>query len=515
MSEARPPTAPEAPRRVEGRSNTYTEIVVNAARAHSRSGKAKEPHPPNHNQPARLSVAAPGKAPTRLKHIKRVADRSGVVRTYYVRGPKPNIRLPDQEDTPAFLAAYEAARLEKTRQWRLRRQPAKPPRSVEDLVGLYLRSMDYARLAPNTQCLYDRVMRRLLQHEDFARRSVAMLDRRRLLRYLVRHASTPAAAADLLKKLRALMRCAIAHGWRSDDPTLGIELGSFRRRRSWAAMEIAAFEARWAPGSRIDVRYFAGPQDDRLRRILLAHRFVVPVPPPSDAVQRAPAHADANAVAELDGACAMTNAPAVVTYDVANALADEAAKSGLHSFNCVPKLVASTATHQGESGIASDIGMRGLRRAGHAASKVCLAANSVPWWNWTEPGMVASHRVPGGGLAADVIVLAGRNGRDHDQALPDFAADVAAPSQPGCRGPPAGRTQLAAADLVSGRGGSGARSWSRAHTPVEPTDPVVIDNLGNRVPVGAAELAVIETYLDDVLRELIAAVEPRRDDEPS
>ena len=289
--------------------------------------------------------------------------------------------------------------------------------------------------------------------------------------------------------------------------------------RAWqgikAEIAVVGTLAETAPVSRIEVRYFAGPQDEGLRRILLAHRFVVPVPPPSDAVQRAPAHAVANAVAEMDGACTMTNAPAVVTYDVANALVGEAAKPGLHSFNCAPKLVASTATHQGESGIASDCGMRGLRRAKHSASKVRLAANAVPWWNWPALGAVASHRAPGGGFAADVIVLADRNGRDHNQALPDFAADVAAPSQPGCRGPPAGRTQLAAADLVSGRGGIGARSWSRAHTPVEPTEPVVIDNLGDRVPVGAAELAVIETYLDDVLRQLITAVEPRQDDKLS
>ena len=39
-------------------------------------------------------------------------------------------------------------------------------------------------------------------------------------------------AADLLKKLRILMRCAIAHGWRSDDPTRGVRIGRARRRRS-------------------------------------------------------------------------------------------------------------------------------------------------------------------------------------------------------------------------------------------------------------------------------------------
>ena len=36
-------------------------------------------------------------------------------------------------------------------------------------------------------------------------------------------------------------------------------------------------------------------------------------------------------------------------------------------------------------------------------------------------------------------------------------------------------------------------------------DPIVRDDLGNQVPVSAAELDVIETYLDQMLRELLAS----------
>lgn len=243
LSEAPPPIAPDAPRRVEAQFKSYTELVVASARLHARSNRAKVAHPPAL------------KESMRLRHIKRVVDRSGVVRIYYVRGPKPHIRLPDHEGTPAFLEAYEDARREKTRQWRLRQQPAKPLRTVKDLVYLYLRTKAYAGLAPDTQRDYGRVLRRLLEHEDFAISSVARLDRRRVHRLLDRHAATPAAAVDLLKKLRALMRCAIAHGWRSDDPTQGIKFLSGSRRRGWTAAELAAFEARWAPGTRERTAY--------------------------------------------------------------------------------------------------------------------------------------------------------------------------------------------------------------------------------------------------------------------
>ena len=227
---AQPPPATEsnATRRAEFQSKSYRDLVVDSAREKTQSSAVEEPHPP-----ARTSRA-------RLKHIKRVVDRGGVVRIYYIRGPKPHVRLPDHEGTPLFRAAYEAARREKTRQWRRRQQREKPAGNMKDLVDLYRKSQAYARLAPDTQRVYDRVLRRLVQHEDFASCTVAAFHRRHVQKMLKRSADTPAAAADLLKKLRALMRCAMARGWRSDDPTHGIKLGTGGQRRGWTAAEVEA-----------------------------------------------------------------------------------------------------------------------------------------------------------------------------------------------------------------------------------------------------------------------------------
>ncbi len=186
----------------------------------------------------------------RLRHIRRVADRTSGARVYYVRGPGPQIRLPDDEGSPAFPQAYEAARHRKTLQWRLAQQPARPRRCVRDLVDLYLASAEFAGLAPQTQQVYARVLRRIGDVDGLAGCSVAALDRRRLRRHLERHADAPAGSADLVKKVRALMRCAIAHGWRADDPTQGIKLPPGGHRRPWTAAEIAAFEARWPEGTR-------------------------------------------------------------------------------------------------------------------------------------------------------------------------------------------------------------------------------------------------------------------------
>lgn len=235
---APPPAAPAAIRSGDTPTTTLSSPATRAVPAHGRFSGRERLHPPTQA------------SPTRLRHVRRVVDRKGGVRVYYVRGPGPHIRLPDDDGTPSFLQAYEIARRVKTLQCRLAQQPARPRRCVEDLVDLYLRSAEYARLAPQTQRVYARVLRRLCKVEDMTGCSVAALDRRRLQRHLDRHAEAPAAAADQLKKLRALMRCAIAHGWRADDPTQGINLPPGGHHRPWTAAEIAAFEARWPAGTR-------------------------------------------------------------------------------------------------------------------------------------------------------------------------------------------------------------------------------------------------------------------------
>ncbi len=110
-------------------------------------------------------------------------------------------------------------------QWRIAQRASKPHRSMRDLVDLYQRSQSYARLAPLTQRVYDRVLHRLLHGEGLADCSASSLGSKRVQNIVDRHADAPAAAADLLKKLRILFRCAIDRGWRSDDPTRGVRIG--------------------------------------------------------------------------------------------------------------------------------------------------------------------------------------------------------------------------------------------------------------------------------------------------
>ena len=121
--------------------------------------------------------------------------------------------------------SLQAAQRAKAIQWRLAQRTSRPRRSMRDLVELYQRSETYARLAPDTQRVYDRVLHRLLHVEGLADSSASSLGRKRIQQLVGRHVGTPAAAADLLKKLRILFRCAVEHGCRSDDPTSGLTIG--------------------------------------------------------------------------------------------------------------------------------------------------------------------------------------------------------------------------------------------------------------------------------------------------
>ncbi len=69
--------------------------------------------------------------------------------------------------------------------------------------------------------------------------------------------------------------------------------------------------------------------------------------------------------------------------------------------------------------------------------------------------------------------------------------------------------QCAAVARMSGRRPRGPR----CDASMTPGVPAVVDNLPDRVPVGSAELDAIETYLDDVLRDVLGGDSASRDGE--
>lgn len=179
--------------------------------------------------------------------VQSFTDRHGRARFYFRKRGLPRVPLPGAPWSPEFMAAHSAA---------LAGEPAEigssrtAPGTIDALAAAFLKSTEFARLAPATRNTYRGIIDRFrIEHGP---KHVSTLRREHVERLIAAKAGTPSAAANLTKILRALLRFAVAHGWRRDDPTQGVRAPVIRTAgfRSWSEDDIAAFEARHAIGTR-------------------------------------------------------------------------------------------------------------------------------------------------------------------------------------------------------------------------------------------------------------------------
>jgi hypothetical protein len=157
----------------------------------------------------------------KLKHLDRFVDRHGKVRYYFRRGRGPRIALPGEPGSLEFIAAYQQS---------LNNKPAKVGiagrggrGTFDQLVRDYFGSPDFLRIAPQTQTQYRGMIERFLAADNVGHRQVHEMTRQHVQAIIARRAGTPAAANNLLKRIRMLMHFAIDNGWLKDDPTIRIK----------------------------------------------------------------------------------------------------------------------------------------------------------------------------------------------------------------------------------------------------------------------------------------------------
>ena len=124
------------------------------------------------------------------------------------------------------------------------------PGSVSALIAKYYRSAEWANLSDATQSTYRGILERF--RNDHGDKPVAKLERRHVRDMMAAKANTPAAANNMVRMIRILMRFAIDEEWRKDDPTLGIKMIRIKGDgfHCWTEEEIDAFECRWPIGTR-------------------------------------------------------------------------------------------------------------------------------------------------------------------------------------------------------------------------------------------------------------------------
>lgn len=183
----------------------------------------------------------------RLRYIHRFADRHGKLR-YYFRRHGRRVPLPGLPGSGEFMAAYQAA---------LADQQAPEigaertiPGSMSALIVAWYRSADFKQLRDLTKSTYRGIVERF--RTEHGSKPVKALAPRHVRRIVAAKAETPAAANNLLKVLRLLLRFALEDGWRNDDPTVGVRMVRHRSEgfHAWTDAEISAFEAAYPIGTR-------------------------------------------------------------------------------------------------------------------------------------------------------------------------------------------------------------------------------------------------------------------------
>ncbi len=283
-------------------------------------------------------------------------------------------------------------------------------------------------------------------------------------------AGTTAAALVMLVTMAGAL---LAADWRADQLS----------RQVWA--EVAPASAEWKPIVRkevgdIETRYPPAVADDGLRELFRAHRFLRPRP------------AAVMELAVAGSAFALASAESFLLGDRGDGENDAGT---LVKDNPIDQATLGWARPT-KSG-AAVVGRRAALSVCVAGrSQVRIAVNAGP--NWLAPDWALAPARQ----AAEVVVLS--SSRDAQRMRPEEAASeagcVTGTEPPNCRGPPP-LEQRRSTGRVATKAGHPAPIAKASSV----GDVVVLDNLGQLVPVRAAEVDVIETYLGHVLEELLAS----------
>lgn len=192
----------------------------------------------------------------RFRYVFEDVDRHGNVRVYFWRRPGPKIRIREPIGTPAFATRYHELLDSAPDMHQV--APALAPGTFSWLVNRYTHSADLAaldaatrrnRVAILTHCCAeplapgDTVTFAGFPADRMATKTLRILRDRKV--------TTPAAALNRVKALRALFKWAAAAELVTTNPARDLERPRLRSpgHRPWTLADIAAFEARHPVGT--------------------------------------------------------------------------------------------------------------------------------------------------------------------------------------------------------------------------------------------------------------------------
>lgn len=124
------------------------------------------------------------------------------------------------------------------------------PGSISALIALYYKTPEFHSLADSTKATYRGILERF--REKHGDKRVATIERKHIKAIIGGMSDRPAAANNLLDRIKALMALAVDVGIRRDDPT--IRLRGFTMKgdgfHTWTEAEIEKFELRHEIGTK-------------------------------------------------------------------------------------------------------------------------------------------------------------------------------------------------------------------------------------------------------------------------
>ncbi|GEP54168.1 tyrosine-type recombinase/integrase [Reyranella soli] len=188
--------------------------------------------------------------PRRLpKYCSEFADRHGKIRVRFRRKGFSDYYFKNVAWSAEFMSEYEAClagSVAPTLQPGMSRMKAG---TFNALIAAYYGSPEFKGLRPSSQATYRGILERFRQQHGEKR--VAAIERKHIKALLGAMHETPAAANNLLDRLKSLMTLALDLGMRRDDPThkmrgFKLESDGFH---TWTEAEIVQYEARHPIGS--------------------------------------------------------------------------------------------------------------------------------------------------------------------------------------------------------------------------------------------------------------------------
>jgi integrase len=198
-------------------------------------------------------------AAVKLKFVYPDKDRQGRIRWRFRKPGCKAMTLRGAYGSPEFMANYQAAISEAEPTPKKGLGIAKTG-TIAALVPIFYEHAVFTAKKPATQrSLRSYIDRLAAKHGDKPVGGPKGLLQEHVQAMVNAKATTPSAARNFLISLRALMKVAVAIGWRkkSDDPTVGVELPKIRGKgyRPWSDEHAAIYEAKYHMGTRERLAY--------------------------------------------------------------------------------------------------------------------------------------------------------------------------------------------------------------------------------------------------------------------